>query len=725
MKRSAYPLLASLISLILLIPLGSAHPEMDILTFTVITTPAARAAAMITGTADVWPSLSVPMDLWSSPIEEENGDLTPARIAAVSGAGAYIAADLGFHVGAIVYNIRADQGYRRTDISYWPLHDAEFRHALIHCYDQLAIIPPIYGYVVTPVRSLVPPAQSKYYNTAVEAHPYNPGDPFTSPSGEHSTCGILKAAGYSFVDANSNDIVDPADYWKTPPHAGYPTGRPLPQMAIDSPPVANAPAADAHVAAFIADLSAVGLRSTFANGLHGFTQAPGVFNTYLSAAYNGANFDAFFACYGLDKIPDQLYSLLHTDQDSLAYPGRRNAPGINDATINALTETVKFSFDTDDIETAAKDIQDRMYDSTLPNADNFALAYMCMYSRSHFNAYNTNLEGIIKSGGYGTDNKWTFLNINWATAPRMKGTETQVIWMLPEAPSTFNPLDADTKYEWEILARVYDGLTNENPYNLYDIPWLAADWTVTETATGMKIDFTLRNDVTWHDGYPFTASDVEFCLELLRDWQVPRYAEATQTLDDVIVTDATHFTVNATEAGLALFYDFAGLAAMLPPQIWDRTWPSQAALLAYDPTAFAYGTDMAPGYYAGPWAADVPTNLFGTGPWIFQFWAGGAATPTGDLNANTGYFLTTEQKYDLKQEMFWEVGDYTGHPAAAIPTNEGIVNVVDLTYVSFAFGSYMGDPDWDVAADFNENLFVGIEDLSNVAYHLMWQREYP
>jgi len=713
MKRSAYPLLASLISLILLIPLGSAHPEMDILTFTVITTPAARAAAMITGTADVWPSLSVPMDLWSSPIEEENGDLTPARIAAVSGAGAYIAADLGFHVGAIVYNIRADQGYRRTDISYWPLHDAEFRHALIHCYDQSAIIPPLYGYVAVPVRSLVPPAQSKYYNTAVEAHPYNPGDPFTSPPGEHSTCGILKAAGYTFVDANNNDVVDSADYWKTPPHTEYPTGCPLPQITIASPPAANAPAAVAHVAAFVTDLSSVGLRATGANGLSGFTQANIAFATYLSAAYNSANFDAFFACYGFDKVPDQLYSLLHTNQDSLAYPGRRNAPGINDTTINALAETVKFSSDADDIEVAAKAIQGRVYDPALPNADNFALAYMCMYSKLHFNAYVSNLEGIVaRAPGLGADNKWTFLNLNWATDPRMKGTSTQVIWMLPEAPRTFNPLDAATKYEWEILGRVYDGLTNVNPYNHRDIPWLASDWVITETATGMELDFALRNDITWHDGYPFTSNDVEFCLELLRDWQVPRYAETTQTLNDVIVTDATHFTINATEAGLALFYDFAGLAAMLPPQIWDRTWPSQAALLAYAPETSTYGTDMAPGYPAGP--TPPPTNLFGTGPWIFQFWA--AATNTGDLNANTDYFLTTAQIHDLKTELFWEIGD---------ANRDGIINVIDLTYCSFAYGTFLGEPLYCPDCDFNRNGFVGIEDLATIVFHLLWQREYP
>jgi hypothetical protein len=114
----------------------------------------------------------------------------------------------------LLYNIRPDQSYRRDDLAegFWPLADPAFRHALIHGYDQLGIIPPIYGFIVTPVRSLVPPAQSYWYNSAVPTHDFNLGNPFTSPPGEHSTCGILKDAGYVFVDADSSSSVTAPDY---------------------------------------------------------------------------------------------------------------------------------------------------------------------------------------------------------------------------------------------------------------------------------------------------------------------------------------------------------------------------------------------------------------------------------------------------------------------------------------------------------------------------------
>jgi outer membrane protein assembly factor BamB len=705
-------------------PPPSSGPEIDVLRFSVIRSPTAQVLAMLTDAVDVLPSLSVPMDVYSSLLAEANGGLIrTADVDNLNSEGFFITQDLGFHVGYIAYNIRDTatiQSYYRPGISYWPFHDVEFRHALVHCYDQLAIIPPIYGYIVTPVRSLVPPAQSKYYNSAVPAHPYNPGDPFTSPAGEHSSCGILKAAGYAFVDADSSGTVTDADYWKMP------NGDPLDEYVIWTPLAADAPTSFQHGAAFVADLAEIGLASTTANGNHGLANEGRYLNDYMNDVYGtssapGGRFDAFMVFNNFGRLPEQLYLLLHSSQDTYMYWGRRNAPGVNDVAIDTLAETAKFNLDTDAIEVAAKQIQEMLYDPTLLNADNFALSYMLLYSRSYFSAFDQNLRGIVKSSGWGANNKWTFLNINWEPGTeRLEDAdgdglpETVVIWTLGNAPDSLNPLYTFTKYDWEIVARVYDGLTNVNPYNHRDIEWIASDWTITQTELGMEIDFTLRDDVYWQDGYQFTAYDIEFCLEFIRDHDVPKYANPCEALVDVIVTDATHCTIVADEASINLFYEFAGLAAMLPPQIWDRTWPSNQAVLEYHPEQHAYGSDMAPGYAPGPWATNVSTNLFGTGPWIFQFYD--EVSENCDLWANRNYFMTIDGVHDLKTEMFWEVGDYN---------RDGIINVVDLVFVSFAFGSFQGEPGYDPDADFNSDGIIDIRDITNCAFHLLWQREYP
>lgn len=684
-------MLVSMLATILMVSMtySQTGPEMDVLRHLVIESPDAALIAMQTDVADMSPD-----QIRTADIEKQDAD------------GMLITEDLGFHMGFIAYNLRADQSYRRPELlgKYWPLKDAEFRHALIHSYDQLGIIAPIYGYVVTPVRSLVPPAQSKYYNPGVPAHPYNPGSPFTSPAGEHSTCGILLAKGYTFVDAGTIGVVDDADTWLCP------NGDSLPEMRIFTP-LMTTPTSYMHGAQFVADLAEVGLASTAANGNHGMLHLGYDFNQYLALVYDDADFDAYMVFYSLGRIPDQLYSLLHTSQDCLIHSGRRNAVGVNDPTIDALCDTVKFSLDTDAIETAAKEIQELLYTPDKPNADNFALSYMLLYSRSYFNAFDEDLEGIVKSPGYGSDNSWTFFNVNWkAGTERIEGGKTVLVYINGLPPAGLNPTYATTVYEWNIIGATMDGLTDVNPYNHYDIPWIASGWTLTATVDGMDIDLTLRGDVDWQDGKPFTAYDVEFCLEFLRDRHVPRFAETWETLIDVAVTDATHCTIHVNKEGVGLFYDYMGLATILPEHIWNRSWASDQAVLDYDPTE-AY--NVASGYTAGP--NPPPTNLFGTGPWIFQFYDDVAMYD--DMWRNENYFMSTAAIAALKADMFWEVGDYS---------KDGVVNVVDLTFVSFAYGCIQGlDLCYDADADFNSDGIVDMRDIYTAAYHLLWQKEYP
>lgn len=491
----------------------------------------------------------------------------------------------------------------------------------------------------------------------------------------------------------------------------------MPYLEIWTPLVGVAPTSWQHGQEFVIDLSEIGLAATTANGNKGILSLGRDFNDYLADVYDRAEFDAYMICNYFDRLPEQIYLLFHSNQNSLTYPGRRNAPGVDDPAIDTLAETVKFSLDTDDMAVAAKEIQEMMYTpekSVYPNSDNFALAYMVMHSKLDYFLFHPDLRGIVISPAYGLDNKWTFLNINWS--PEYNRTEdgkTVVIWMLGDEPDRSNPLYAGTKYEWEILARVYDGLTNINPYSHHEIPWLATDWVITEIMGGMAINFTLRDDVYWQDGYQFTANDVEFCLEFIRDYHVPKYANPCEHLVDVIVTNATHFTVIADESSLALFYEFAGLAALLPPQIWDRTWASDQAVLNYEPREHAYGTDMAPGYSAGP--TPPPTNLFGTGPWIFQVYDD--VLWYADLWKNENYFMPTVEVVTLLMNMFWEVGDFF---------KDGTVEIVDLTYTAFSYGSIQGlDPNYDTRADYNSDSIVDMRDLYICGYHALWQKRHP
>ena len=57
------------------------------------------------------------------------------------------------------------------------------------------------------------------------------------------------------------------------------------------------------------------------------------------------------------------------------------------------------------------------------------------------------------------------------------------------------------------------------------VPGLASSWQV--SADGLTITFTLRDDVLWHDGRPFSAADVEFTFKAIVNPAVgsPRQAD--------------------------------------------------------------------------------------------------------------------------------------------------------------------------------------------------------
>lgn len=69
-----------------------------------------------------------------------------------------------------------------------------------------------------------------------------------------------------------------------------------------------------------------------------------------------------------------------------------------------------------------------------------------------------------------------------------------------------NPVDAD------ISSLIFEGLMRIDEYGQSQ-PALASDWVV--SFDGLEYVFTLRQDVLWQDGVPFTASDVLYTMSLL------------------------------------------------------------------------------------------------------------------------------------------------------------------------------------------------------------------
>jgi peptide/nickel transport system substrate-binding protein len=72
----------------------------------------------------------------------------------------------------------------------------------------------------------------------------------------------------------------------------------------------------------------------------------------------------------------------------------------------------------------------------------------------------------------------------------------------------------------DLSALVFNGLTSLDETGQIS-PCLALEWEVSEDGT--VYEFRLRQDVTWHDGAPFTSSDVAFTVQAMQD---PNYQGA-------------------------------------------------------------------------------------------------------------------------------------------------------------------------------------------------------
>ena len=66
----------------------------------------------------------------------------------------------------------------------------------------------------------------------------------------------------------------------------------------------------------------------------------------------------------------------------------------------------------------------------------------------------------------------------------------------------------------EINVLLFDGLTAHDGENQV-VPGLAKSWEFDEKTN--TYTFHLNENVTWHDGEPFTASDVKFTIEAIMD----------------------------------------------------------------------------------------------------------------------------------------------------------------------------------------------------------------
>lgn len=153
------------------------------------------------------------------------------------------------------------------------------------------------------------------------------------------------------------------------------------------------------------------------------------------------------------------------------------------------------------------------------------------------------------------------------SCPRVGGSLVVIHW---GDPKSFNPDSQVDDALFAIASQIFNKLINlDVNYNV--IPELAESWEVAPNAS--VFIFHLVRNATWHDGYPFTAWDVKYTLESIKNYKGVMYGFLKMDkLVSVEVPDNYTVIVRYSEP----FPAFLGFLAwygtfILPEHIYNKT----------------------------------------------------------------------------------------------------------------------------------------------------------
>lgn len=252
----------------------------------------------------------------------------------------------------------------------------------------------------------------------------------------------------------------------------------------------------------------------------------------------------------------------------------------------------------------------------------------------------------------------------------------------------FNPIFYTETYENNILSFTHEALVSQNN-NLEFIPQLAKDWETNEDQT--EITFFLEEDVTWHDGEPFTAHDVVFTYKTIAD---PEYGPAGGVRTNFVEPLLGYEAYSSGETD-----EFVGVTADD-----DHTVTFHFEAPNVNPLYYSSFSIIPEHIFSDIAVADMPSasatldpgEVIGTGPFAFT-----------DMVEREQYILTSYENYWQGQpkidEIVWRVvnhsvmtgllqtgevdfiADPEGIAAADYETVEGFGNITIVEQADFGY----------------------------------------
>jgi len=115
------------------------------------------------------------------------------------------------------------------------------------------------------------------------------------------------------------------------------------------------------------------------------------------------------------------------------------------------------------------------------------------------------------------------------------------------------------------LSFCFDTLTWKDETGV--IPWLADSWEMSDD--GKAWTFHLHRGVKWHDGEAFTADDVKFTFDYMKEHPRPKWFKTLEYIDRVDALDEYTVVIHLKKPVADFLVTIAGDVPIIPEHIWS------------------------------------------------------------------------------------------------------------------------------------------------------------
>jgi len=137
---------------------------------------------------------------------------------------------------------------------------------------------------------------------------------------------------------------------------------------------------------------------------------------------------------------------------------------------------------------------------------------------------------------------------------------------MQDEPKTLNPFKAGDVWSWNVIGWFYEPLFTREPLTKKIIPWIAEDFPVFEGRTALV---KMRRGISWSDGTPLTAHDVEFTADVFLEFKVPRYYSDWEFIEKVEVLDNYTLRFYLKEECTPLFQTGTLMSLIVSKKEWE------------------------------------------------------------------------------------------------------------------------------------------------------------